>query len=112
MGEGEIESALELALFYLKSIFVFIKCAFMIYKFSVSILRYKETYHTFKQYEIVLFTGQIALVFLMFYFDFISHNLNVLYFAFCFNALMNMASAYHLLLKALTALFNQRYRRL
>ena len=90
-----------------RNIFILVKCLFVIYKAVVCVIRYKQTYEVWNQFEIWLFIGMAIKMMLMMIQIFWKHNLNLLFFIFIMNSVMIIGTNYYLQMKALQALYSR-----
>jgi hypothetical protein len=100
------------AMKWIKYLLIFLKCSIIFFKFFTSIKRYKQTYKKWNQFEIWIFSMNIFIIGVLMIFEYWWHNTNLIFIMFATNSIMKIMSSYHLLIKALDALFTKQFKRM
>lgn len=87
-----------------------LKAVMTLYKSIYSIFRYKQTYGTWRQFEIFVFIINTLLVLLVIVFAFITKNVNDFFSLFALNAFLKTWTSYHILVKTMDALYSTRFK--
>ncbi|CDW72677.1 UNKNOWN [Stylonychia lemnae] len=96
---------------WVRKIFIFLKCILLLVKGSQAIGRYKQTYGSWNQYEIWLFLTFNLITIQLMIFEFIVHNLNILFCMLILNCILHIVSAYYLQIKTLNAIYTNSFKK-
>ena len=86
--------------FWFRKIFIMIKCILIIYTSSYAIGRYKQSYKKWSTFEVWLFIAVTLMTVKLIIFEFIVHNLNLLFYIFLINSALRLATNHSLFVRS------------